>query len=90
MKASIILAYKDTMFEICSNFMVIRYEDFQAVGLSDYVQPILFAIKKEDNVNEKILLALEKLSKKAHSVGPPFLLIDTKDCTPRLKGEEEC
>lgn len=90
MKANIILAYKDTMFEICSNLMVIRYEDFQAVGLSDYVQPLLFSIKDEDDVNEKILLALERLSKKVYSVGPPFLLIDTKELTPRLKGEETC
>ena len=32
MRAKILLAYKDVLYEICSTFTIIRYETYQALG----------------------------------------------------------
>ena len=80
MRAVILLAYKDVLFEICSGFGVLRYEDGQALGLaSDYAQATMMHIKETDDVNEQIVKALDIVAKYCHYVGAPYLLIDTKD-----------
>ena len=89
-KGSICLAYKDVLFEICSNFMVVRYENFLAIGTCDCIQPLLLSVTEADDVNEKIVLALHQLSRSVYSIGAPFLLIDTKEEKFKLVGGEEC
>ena len=85
-KANVILAHGDRYFEICSNFMVIEYRDFQAIGQASYVIPLLSNIKETDDVNERIVEALTRLSKTVCAVGAPFLLIDTKEGKYKLVG----
>lgn len=85
MKAVILLAYKDTLYEICSNFAVIKYEDFQAVGtVAEYAQATLFNTKGTDDINERIVKALGIVSNNSQFVGSPYLLIDTKEQAYKL------
>ena len=79
MNGQILLAYKGELYEICSNFSVYKYETFQALGpVADYVQFTLATIKENDDVNEKIIKALDIVAKNSQFVGCPYLLIDTK------------
>ena len=42
MRAKILLAYKDVLYEICSTFTIIRYETYQALGrTAEYVAATL-------------------------------------------------
>ena len=85
-RGNLMLAFEDTLFEICSNLMVVQYKDFQSVGHSSYIQPLLMNIKEGDDINEKIITALTRLSQNVCSIGAPFLLIDTKEGKYRLVG----
>lgn len=79
MKAQIILAYKDTMYEICSSFTVIKYEEFQVLGrASDYAQATLMNTKETDDINQRIVRALDITADNSQYVGKPYVLIDTK------------
>jgi ATP-dependent protease HslVU (ClpYQ) peptidase subunit len=79
MQAQIILAYKDTMYEICSSFAVIKYEDFQVLGrASDYAQATLMNTKETDDINQRIVKALDITADNSQYVGKPYVLIDTK------------
>lgn len=85
MKAVILLAYKNTLYEICSSFVVIKYEKFQAVGkTAEYAQATLFNTKETDDINERIVKALNIVSNNSQLVGSPYLLIDTKEQTYKL------
>ena len=80
MQAQIILAYKDTMYEICSSFAVIKYEDFQVLGrASDYAQATLMNTKETDVINQRIVRALDITADNSQYVGKPYVLIDTKN-----------
>lgn len=90
MRAVILLAYKDTLYEICSNFAVIKYEDFQAVGsTAEYAQATLWNTKKTDDINERIVKTLDIVSHNSHLVGSPYLLIDTKEQVYKLIGRND-
>ena len=88
MKAKILLAHKDVLFEICSGFAVLQYKDFQAIGRNSSViaYATLFNTKPTDDVNERIIKALALAQKHSHLVGSPFLLIDTKKLEYTLIG----
>lgn len=78
--AEILLAYKSELFEICSNFTICKYEDYQAVGnISNYVQFILANTNKNHDVNQRIIKALDVASKHSQHVSRPYVLIDTKN-----------
>ena len=78
MQAQIILAYKDTMYEICSGFSVIKYEDFQVLGrVSEYAQGVLMNTKETDDINSRIVKALDIVAENSQLVGRPYVLIDT-------------
>ena len=80
MKARIILAYQESMFEICAGFLVIKYEDLQALGeASSGAEVVLFNSKPDDDVEERLIRALDMASKYCSTVGAPYLLINTKD-----------
>lgn len=89
-KATILLAYKDTMYEISSGFAVIKYEDFQALGsVAEYAQATLLNTKEKDDINERIVKALDIVSSNSQCVGKPYLLIDTKELKYNLIGGNE-
>lgn len=85
MRAMIVLAYKDTLYEICADFSVIRYEDFQVLGrCSDYAQAFISNVKEGESVNEKIIKALDFVAKNTQCVARPYILIDTKELKYKL------
>ena len=80
MKAVILLVHKGTIYEICSGFAVIKYEDFQVVGrVSDYAHATLMNTKPMDNIEERIVKALDIVAENSQYVGKPYLLINTKE-----------
>jgi ATP-dependent protease HslVU (ClpYQ) peptidase subunit len=88
-KAMILLAHKDKLFEICSGFAVIRYENYQSIGgAGEYADAVLFNTKESDDVNDRIIKALDVASKNTYYVGKPYLLIDTKNLEYKLVGED--
>ena len=80
MKAIIMLAHKDVVYEICSSFSIVRYEDFQALGrASESAQAVLVNTKESDDINERLIRTLDVVANNSPLVGRPYLLIDTKD-----------
>ena len=68
------------LYEICRNFSIYKYEDFQLLGYGvDYGQFVLANTKDTDDVNERIIKTLDTIAKYSHHVGSPYLLIDTKE-----------
>ena len=90
MKANILLAYKDTMFSICSDFCVLKTETFQNLGkVSNYAIMQLLNSNKENDANERLVKALDGVAKNSYLVGAPYLLIDTKEQNYKLvRGSE--
>ena len=79
-KCSIVIAYQDKLFEICRDFHVIRYEDYQAIGSGS--NAILYGLSKIDkskDINEQLLQLLKLSAKHDANVSAPFVLIDTKN-----------
>ena len=80
MDGQILLAYKGVLYEICRNFSIYKYDDFQLLGYGvDYGQFVLANTKDTDDVNERIIKTLDTIAKYSHQVGSPYLLIDTKE-----------
>ena len=80
MKADICLAYKDVLYEISPGFAVFKYEDYQVVGReSNYAQATIMNTKDSDDINERIIKALDITSVNSYHVGRPYVLIDTKN-----------
>lgn len=80
MKAKIVLAHQGSMFEICAGFLVIKYEDLQVLGeASSGAEVVLFNSKPDDDVEERLIRALDVASKYCLTVGAPYLLINTKN-----------
>ena len=78
-QAQILLAYKDTLYEICSGFTVIKYEDFQALGRDcDYAIATLMNTKPTDDIKKRLIKALDISAKYSQYIGKPYVLIDTK------------
>ena len=64
MDGQILLAHKGDLYEICSNFSVYKYETFQALGpVSDYAQFTLASTNQNEDVNKKIIKALNIVAK---------------------------
>ena len=80
MKCTLLIAYKDRLFEICRDLQVIRYEDYQATGSgSNAVNYGLSRIDKSKDINEQLLRLLGISAKLDINVSAPFVLIDTKE-----------
>ncbi|MBO7345205.1 MAG: hypothetical protein J6U92_04630, partial [Clostridia bacterium] len=87
-KVVIFLAYKDVLFEICSSFNVLQYEEFQAIGNgSNYAQGTMLNTKDTDDINERIVRALDIVSSYNYHVGRPYVLINSKDLQYKVKGD---
>ena len=90
MKVGMLLAYKDTIYEICSSFAIIKYEDFQVLGrAADYAQATMINTNESDDINERIVKALDIAAINSQCVGSPYLLIDTKEMKYKLVGGNE-
>lgn len=86
----ILLAHKDVLYEICSGFAVIKYEDFQILGsAANYAQATIASTKEREDINERIVKALDIASSNSQYVGKPYLLIDTKELKYNLVGGNE-
>ena len=89
MDACMFLAHKGELFEICSGFSVYKYEDYQAIGsMADFAQYALYKTEPNDDVNAKIVEALECVARYSSVVEPPFVLIDTEKLEYTVVGGE--
>lgn len=74
---SLLLAYKDKLYEITSDFDVISLNECGNLGGGrDYTNWYLFGIK-DLPVRERILKALTANARRTKSVSGPYILIDT-------------
>ena len=90
MKATILLAYKGVLYEIGASLTVIKYEDFQVLGrAADYAQAMMINTSESDNINDRIVKALDITAKNSQYVGRPYLLIDTKEMKYSFVGGNE-
>ena len=90
MNASILLAHKGNLYEICSGFQVFRYRDFQAIGrVSDFGHSPLLNAKKKERPNTILVKALDIIAKHNCLVGRPYVLIDTKKLKYTLVGGDK-
>lgn len=90
MRAIIMLAYKGVLYEVNSNFLVIRYEDFQVVGKNaEYAIATIMDADDSEPINDNIVRALKIAGKNSLAVGAPYLLIDTKFNAYTLVGGNE-
>ena len=88
-KAEIFLAHNGNLYEICSNFCVYRYEEYQTVGaVSDYAEFLLQSIKDTDDVEQKFVEALDIVAEHSQYVGRPYVLINTKDKEFKIIGTD--
>ena len=86
----ILLAHKGELYEICSGFSVIKYEDFQSLGRSaSYSLATMYSLKETDDAEETIIKALDITAKNSQCVAKPYLLINTKELKYKLIGEKE-
>lgn len=80
MPGTMLLVYKDKIFEITRDFEVIRYEDYQATGSgANSIAYGLSRIDKDQDINDQLVKLLKISTKHTTTVGAPFVLIDTKD-----------
>lgn len=79
-KAVIILAYKDTIYTILPSFTVVKNEGFViAGGAGGVASATMERTKPTDDINERIVRAMDIASKHAQAVGAPYILIDTQN-----------
>ena len=80
MGCTVLLAYKDQLFEICRDLQVIKYEDYQASGSgANAVNYGLSRIDKSKDINEQLLRLLKISAKLDSNVSAPFVFINTQD-----------
>ncbi len=79
MNVSIIMAYKDCLFKIDTDFCVCTATDYVVTGCgSEYVDYSMY-IHKDKPVQERILKSLIASAKKSTGVSGPYVFIDTKE-----------
>ena len=75
---TMLLAYKDKLYCINSNFLVSKYNDFVSIGAGKSYA--LYHLSNGDlSTKTRLLSALKESAKRTDSVGEPFVLIDTKN-----------
>ena len=78
MEVQMMIAHKGDLYEICQNFSIYKYETFQVLGdVADYGQFTMVTTKESDDVNQRIVKALDIVAKNSPLVGRPYLLVDT-------------
>ena len=90
MPAALILAHKDKAFAVFKNFSVFRFEDYQTIGFSGQLcEFTLYNTKDTDDVNQRLVRALDIAAKNSSLIGAPYVLIDTKALEYQLVRREE-
>lgn len=80
MTGTMLIAYRDKLFEICRDFQVVRYEDYQASGCgANSIFYGLSKIDKTENINAQLLNLLKISERHDTGVSGPFVFIDTQD-----------
>jgi hypothetical protein len=86
MTGRVLIAHKDKLFEICRDFQVIRYEDYQATGSG--ASAIVYGLSKIDkskDINEQLLRLMQLSAAQDANVSGPFIFIDTQDLQFTIK-----
>jgi hypothetical protein len=81
MPAYLLIAHGGDLFVVRHTFSVYRILSFQVVGgeVADFAQSIILNTKVTDDINARIIKALDLIAKNSQNVGAPYLLIDTKE-----------
>ena len=91
MNTSILLAYKDKLFEICNDFAVYRYEKSQALGkAADFAAYALANVDANRDMKEQFEKILALVAKHGRNVAPPFVMINTEEEEYEFIGGEKC
>lgn len=78
MDADFLIAYKDSLYDIKSDFSVVKINEYAAIGAGkNFALSIL--CKEHVDKQENLIEALRLSSKMCSSVDRPFVLIDTKN-----------
>ena len=77
--AIFLLAHKDNLYRIESNFSVITFEDYVVIGVGEEVALGSLAETVGLKPEERILRALRAMQRHNRSVDPPYVLMNTKD-----------
>ena len=83
MPISIILAYKDKLFEVMRDYLVVGIEDYCSKG-SGCVYTFSSLANIGLPIRERLLSGLRTSAKYCTSVSKPFVLIDTKELKYRI------
>jgi len=84
------LAYKDTMYTIWSNFAVVKNEGFVVSGIAwSLATPTLANTKPTDDINQRLVRAMNIASKYSQDVGKPYVLIDSQNLNYTIVKEEK-
>ena len=81
MCVSILLAHKDKLYKITSEFEVVRLTKFARLGAGSNHTNYAMIERTDLAPRERILLALRESAKRTESVSGPYILIDTKALT---------
>lgn len=83
---TLIIAYKDKLYEIYRDLQVICYEDYTTSGSGS--NAIVYGLSKMDktkDINEQLLRLLKLSAMQDANVSAPFRFIDTKDLKYTIK-----
>ncbi len=80
MEGTFLLAYKDKLYQVCSRFAVMRYDDYQAIGSGALAASYAtMKIDRNKDINEQLLNILKISEKHTNIVSSPFVFINTRD-----------
>ena len=77
-EGTIIIAYKDMMYKIYGDFVVVRSTDYVSVGKeASFFKPYLTGIDKNKNIEEQLIGCLNNASINTDCIRPPYITINT-------------
>lgn len=85
MKASVLIAFKDQIFDICNDFSVYRYMTYQAHGeASDFISYALAHVDNTKDITEQMIKIMKLAEKHCKNIRRPFVMINTEEIRFRL------
>lgn len=88
LNVSMIVAYKDKIYQIMSDLTVVRRNSYAAVGSGKYYTRYGLHMHAELPAKERIVKALDSSASREPGVGAPFVLIDTENLEFEIVNEE--
>ena len=78
--ASILIAWKDRLFEICEDLMVLEYRTMQTIGCGDsYMIYAMTHIDLDGDIERQLVDACKISERFTDGVSAPYILVNTRD-----------